>query len=170
MKLYGCSYEAELSSALRDGTWPHACGADVQAHVASCRNCSDLVLITERLRRARSESMLTAPLPSPGLLWWKAQLRRRNAALERINESMVVTGRIALACMLVAAIALGMLKAHDLSGWLQWLSVAASSDALRVETLISAPPVIPGLMPVIAGLGALALFGGVAVYLLAYKE
>ena len=170
MKLYGCSYEAELNSALRNGTWPHACDADLQAHVASCKDCSDLVLIADGLRHTRAQSMLAAPLPPPGLLWWKAQLRRRNAALERMNESMVVTGRIALACTLVAAIALGMLKAHDVAGWLQWFSIMGSYDGVSVGALVSAPPVIPSMMPVIAGLAAIALFGGVAVYLLAYKE
>jgi hypothetical protein len=87
-----------------------------------------------------------------------------------MNESMVVTGKIALACTLVAAIALGILKAHDVSGWLQWFSAVASSDALSVDPLISASPVIPTMMPVIAGLAAIALFGAVAIYLLAYKE
>jgi hypothetical protein len=170
MKLYGCTYEAELNSALRDGTWPHACGAELHEHVVSCRDCSDLFLITQSFRQARAESIVFAPLPPPGLLWWKAQLRRRNAALERMNESMVVTGKIALACTLVAAIALGILKAHDVSGWLQWFSGVASSDALSVDPLISASPVIASMMPVIAGLAGIALFGGVAVYLLAYKE
>lgn len=155
MKLRSCNYESELSSALRNGTWPHACGADLQAHVASCHDCRDLVLITESLRHARAESMLAAPLPSPGLLWWKAQLRRRNAALERMNESMALTGRIALVCTLVSGIALGILNAPELSGWVQWFS---------------APPLTGSMVPVFAALVAVALFGGVAVYLLAYKE
>lgn len=153
MKLHSCSYEKELSSALHSGTWPHGCGEELQAHVAVCARCSDVVLVTQGLRQARAESMLTAPLPAPGLLWWKAQLRRRNAALERMNESMATTGRIALACTLIAAIALGILNAPDVSGWVQWFS---------------APPLIASIAPVIAGLAALV--GGLAVYLLAYKE
>lgn len=170
MKLYRCSYEAELNCALRDGTWPHACGAELHEHVEACRDCSDLVLITQSFRNARADSIVAAPLPPPGLLWWKAQLRRRNAALERMNHSMVMTGRIALACTLVAAIALGMLKAHDIAGWLKSFSVFGLSDAFSMDALISVPPIIPSMMPVIAGLAAIALFGGVAVYLLAYKE
>jgi len=153
MMLHSCSYEKELSTALHGGTWPHACGGELQSHVADCRQCSDLVLITQGLRQARAESMLTAPVPPPGLLWWKAQRRRRNAALERMNESMATTGRIALACTLIAAVALGILNAPDLSGWVQWFS---------------APPLIASIAPLIAGL--VALVGGLAVYLLAYKE
>ena len=169
MRFYSCSHETDLSRALRDGTWPNACGAELQAHVAVCQHCSDLVLITQSLRKARAESMLAAPLPPPGLLWWKAQLRRRNAALERMNESMAVTGKVALASTLAAAIALGMLKAHDVSGWLRWFSNLPSSETFHFGTLLAGSSLV-SLAPMIAGLAAIGLFGGLAVYLLAYKE
>jgi hypothetical protein len=51
-----CSFEKELTQALKDGHWPQGCGPELRAHVDGCSNCGDLVLVTETFQRARSES------------------------------------------------------------------------------------------------------------------
>jgi hypothetical protein len=171
MMLHSCPYEKELTAALRNGTWPQACGGELRAHVAACRECNDLVLITQSMRQARVESMLAAPLPPPGLLWWKAQLQRRNAALERMNQPIVLTGKIALGSTVGAAIALGLLNAKDLSAWLHWIARLPSSNTFRLDVLFASSGVM-GWVPELAvlGLTAVALFGGLAIYLLTAKE
>jgi hypothetical protein len=85
-----CSYERELTQALKDGHWPQGCGAELRAHVDVCGNCSDLVLVTQTFQRARCESERVAACGSPSLLWWRAQLRHRNAAAERVSRPITI--------------------------------------------------------------------------------
>lgn len=56
-----CSFEKELAQALKDGHWPEGCGPELRAHVHTCGNCSDLVLVTQTFRQARGESECAAP-------------------------------------------------------------------------------------------------------------
>jgi hypothetical protein len=172
MKLRSCPYEKELTAALQNGTWPQACGGELRAHVAACRDCSDLVLITQTLRQARTEAALAAPIPPAGLLWWRAQLQRRNAQMERMNQPVMLTGKLALGSTIGAAIALALLKTRDVSGWLHWIAELPSSDAFRLDTLFAASPGAAAWVPelIIAGLTTVAVFGGLAVYLLSAKE
>ena len=172
MKLRSCPHEQEVNTALRTGSWPEACGGELRAHVASCQECSDLVLISQILQKSRSDAASTAVLPPAGLLWWKAQLQRRNAALERMNQPVVLTGKIALGSTVGAAIALALLNAKDLSGWLHWIAQLPSSSAFRIDTLFDASTASMSWVPelLIVGVAAVALFGGLAVYLLTAKE
>ena len=171
MILYSCAREKELAGALHDGTWPYACDAELRAHVAACQECNDLVLVTQTLRQARVESALAAPLPPAGLLWWRAQLRRRNAALERMNQPVVLTGKLALLCTAAVALGLGLWNTDQVSEWLHWFGDLSSSDAFRLNTLVSASSVGGWMSSVlIVSLGVVVILGGVAAYLLADRE
>src|SRR5215475_8555971 len=138
MKLRSCPCEKEVNKALRSGAWPEACDAELRSHVRACQDCSDFVLISQSLQQARAEVGSKAVLPPAGLLWWRAQLQRRNAALERMNQPVVLTGKIALGSTVGAAIALALLNAKDLSGWLHWIAQLPSSSAFRIDTLFDA--------------------------------
>jgi len=82
MTLHACSREQEVRASLRAGHWPEGCGEELRAHVQSCRRCDDLVLVALTVRMLQSEFEKAAPVFSPGLLWWRAQLRRRHVAVE----------------------------------------------------------------------------------------
>jgi hypothetical protein len=172
MNLRSCADEKELIAALRSGTWPDACGDELRDHVSTCQECNDLVLITQTLSHARSATASSATVPPAGLLWWRAQMQRRNAALERMNQPVVLTGKIALGSTVGTAIVLALLKTRDVSGWLHWIAQLPSSDVFRLDTLFAASPGIVGWVPelIVAGLAAVALFGGLAVYLFTAKE
>ena len=172
MRLRSCPHENELTAALRHGTWPYACGGDLRAHVEACQECSDLVLITQTLQKMHAEAASRAVVPPAGLLWWKAQLQLRNAALERMNRPVVLTGKIALGSTLGAAITLAILNAKDLSGWLRWIAALPSSNAFHLNNLLAGSSGAVAWVPelFIAGLAAVALLGGLAVYLFAASD
>jgi hypothetical protein len=86
MTFRGCAREAEIAQALSAGYWPVASGPELRTHVETCPRCSDFVLVTETIQRARRVSVLAEHPISPSLLWWRAQLRRRNYAAERISQ------------------------------------------------------------------------------------
>jgi hypothetical protein len=62
-----------------------------------------------------------ARLDSPGAIWWRAQLRRRNAAIERIGRPLLGAQIFALAVCLVAAIVYVLWMTRRGFDWLAWL-------------------------------------------------
>jgi len=55
-----CAREKEVAELLLRGRWPHACSAELRAHVAACRACSDLVLVTQNFRSAHADAAALA--------------------------------------------------------------------------------------------------------------
>jgi hypothetical protein len=162
-----CSWEQEVSRALKDGHWPEGCARELHDHVEACANCSDLVLVTQTFHQARSESEREAPVGSPGLLWWRAQLRRRNAAAERVSRPITIAEFITLAVyLLVAVVFIASQYRHGLR-WAFWLPELAPSRFLHLWAIESANWNLPLL---IFGCGVLGLLSGVVVYLASEKS
>jgi len=128
MSLLRCAHEAELKEQMDRGHWPEASSAELRDHVTGCGSCRDRVLLRESFRAARALSLAAAPMPPAGLLWWRAQLRRRNEALARVQRPIVGAQIFALA--ITALIALGIAIAQARSGfhWMKgiWESFAES--------------------------------------------
>jgi hypothetical protein len=169
MRLGSCSYEKEVAQALKDGHWPQGCTQELRGHVGACTNCSDLVLVTQAFQRVRSESSHEEPGGSPGLLWWRAQLRRRNAATEQISRPITIAETFAL--IVTVAVGIGFVASQYQHGlrWGAWWSETTVSRALHLVSMGSA--MLSGnLSLLIPGLGALALLGGLVVYLISEKS
>jgi len=114
MTLRPCSREKEVAELLERGGWPQACAPDLRAHVSGCRSCGDLVLVTETFQRARAGAAGAARLASPEAIWWRAQLRRRNAAVERVGKPILGAQIFALAINLPGRRGRGWAGSH---GW-----------------------------------------------------
>jgi hypothetical protein len=177
MTLGPCVHEKELASLLALGHYPNACSQDLLAHVRACRSCSELALVTRAFQTARAQTAAAANLASPGLLWWRAQLRRRNAAVERVGKPILGANIFALSVMLLFAI--GFLATQATTGlrWLSWFKQLPPAPAFHApafhlqsvwpSTMLSSPWGLPLLIPVCA---TLALLGGVVVYLSLEKQ
>lgn len=168
MRLGSCSYEKEVAQALKDGHWPQGCTQELRSHVGACTTCSDLVLVTQAFQRVRSESSHEVPGASPGLLWWRAQLRRRNAATEQINRPITIAQTFAL--ILTVMVGIGFVASQYQHGlrWASWWSEATVSRALHLVSMGSA--MNGNLSLLIPGLGMLALIGGLVLYLVTEKS
>jgi len=68
MKLNGCAYEKEVTQVLQRGGWPAACPDELRAHLAGCRSCADLVLVTASFQQERQAAVSAARISSPGAL------------------------------------------------------------------------------------------------------
>jgi hypothetical protein len=169
MRLGSCSYEKEVAQALKDGHWPQGCTQELRGHVRGCTSCRDLVLVTEAFRSARSESALGGPSASPGLLWWRAQLRRRNTATEQISRPITIAETFAL--IVTVAVAIGFIASQYHHGlrWASWWSEVTLSRALHLVSIGSAT-MNDNLSLLIPGLGMLALIGGLVLYLVTEKS
>jgi len=169
MTLRTCSFEKELAQELKDGRWPEGCGPELRAHVRACCNCSDLVLVTQTFQRARSESERAAPSNSASLLWWRAQLRRRNAAAERVSRPITIAQIFAwFVIVLVGVVFVASQYRHGLR-WAAWWSELAPVRAFRLLP-IGSGQVDWNLLLLISGFGVLALLSGLVVYLASEKS
>jgi hypothetical protein len=176
MRLRSCRHETELKQLLELGHWPHSCADELREHVAGCRACSDLVLLTQAFRGARAESSAAAYPPPASVLWWRAQLRRRNAAVKRIQRPLLGAQvfAFAVALVLMAAVLIyeaihGMPWIAAMAGWFESLkqSTAFHLDALWPFTVGQSSTSLMYLLP---GAAMLLLLGGVVVYLATEKQ
>lgn len=161
MSPFGCARENEVRELLRQGYWPDACGAELRAHVDTCRICSDLVLVTSALGEERRVAMMMPRLEAPGALWWRAQLRRRNAAIEKMARPLFGAQVFALAMALVVVAAVLVWQADNWGTWIWELP-----RVLHLDALFSSGGML-WIMPVLA---TIALLSGVVVYLVSEKQ
>jgi hypothetical protein len=177
MRLRSCPREAEVKTLVERGQWPQACAPELRAHVENCRSCSELAQVTAAFQRARNQAMGTAKLTSPGMLWWRAQLRRRNAAVERISRPILGAQIFALAVNLAVAVAVAVWQARHGLAWLTWLQQLPRSFGTQwLSSLVPSGLFDSGAaswlspLALIAAASALALVGGVVAYIASEKQ
>lgn len=155
--MMGCSRTAEVQELLRLGHWPQAAETELAEHARGCRRCSEMVLLTQALGAAKASAMNEARVEPPALVWWRAQLRRKNEAVQRVERPMRAQMLVVLA---VVCVGLGL--AFRLSGganaWRTWVSAGA-------EAVLRSGVGSLGVGLVVASAVALAMMAGLAVYL-----
>ena len=172
MTLVPCQHEKEIAVLLTSGQWPHAAPAELRAHAATCRSCAELALVPSAFRAARTTAVAAAPLVSPGVLWWRAQLRRRNAAIERVTRPIL--GAQIFAFVVCIAVAIGFVASHAVQGigWISGFGQLFRLPSIDVTKLWPSSLAGSGLAlwVIVPVLATLALLGGVAVYLASSEE
>ena len=155
--MMGCSRTTEVQELLRLGHWPQAAGAELAAHVRGCRRCGEMVLVTQAFGAARASAVSAARVEPPALVWWRAQLRRKHEAVQRVERPMRAQMLVVL-----AAVCVGLGFAFRLSGgvaaWRSWMGAGA-------EAAVKSGVGSLGWGLMVAGAVALAMMAGVAVYL-----
>lgn len=160
MRFGACHCERELAEALERGHWPDACSAELRSHVEGCKACRERVLMTRAFRRERALASGAARLESPGVIWWRAQLRRRNADLERIRRPILGAQVFAVAVALIATAVFFASEAKQSEGWFAW--IADIPRSLHLGVLVpSGQAGGLGTWVLLAGTALLALAGGV---------
>ena len=172
MILKPCSREQDVVELLRRGQWPTACTPELRAHVSACHSCGDLVLVTEAFLHARARTASAARISTPGALWWRAQLRRRNAAVERVGKPLLGAQIFALVVNLFIVVALLAYQARHGVGWLSWLEQLPEAYSLHLDNLSQSALLNPGwsLMVLIPAVATLALLSGVVIYLASERQ
>jgi len=166
MMLRGCPREREVSELVARGRWPQAAAVEVSEHVQGCPACADLVLVALAFQSDRAEMVAAAKPGSAGALWWRAQLRRRRSAVERIERPLMSAQIFALAVSLAAALGFVGFEARHGVAWLDWLEGIPQAATMQIADASSL-----GWMWVLLAAGAtLTLVAGVVVYLASDKQ
>jgi len=166
MSPFSCTREREVSDLLHNGYWPQACPGELRAHVASCRICSDLVLVTGSFQSARRQTAELPRLEPAGAIWWRAQLRRRNVAIEKVGRPIVGAQIFAVIMTLVVVAAMAIWQFGNWSAWFADLPGALHLTAL-IPSSMPENSVLWIIVPVIT---TIALLSGIVVYLTSEKQ
>ena len=140
--------------------------------MSACRTCGDLVLVTASFQRARTEAAGEARIGTPSALWWRAQLRRRNTAVERLGKPLLGAHIFALLiCLLVGLASLADQARHGVA-WLTWLEGLPQDFPIHLNQLWTSVLLNPGWssMVLIPAIATLAMLGGVVVYLASERQ
>jgi len=137
MTLRPCPRESELKALLNAGQWPQAAPAELRSHAAACRSCSDLALLTNAFRAERAAVSAAAQLPPSGMIWWRAQLRRRNEALERIGRPIFGAQLFALVTICVTIIGFLFFVRRDIGAWMTSFSEPNAAHSSHLSSLFT---------------------------------
>lgn len=171
--LNSCPHEKELRQSIANGEWPNACSPELREHMTSCRACGDLALVSTTFQKARAQSLAAARPVPPALVLWRAALRRRNAAVERMGRPLLGAQIFAFAATLIAIAGFVGFEARRGAEWLTWAfwqqSFASSAQANGAGSVGFAGSGWNWL--VLASVCAmLALIGGAVIYFATDKQ
>ena len=77
-----CEREQQVIEATRNGLW----SSSLRAHLRDCAHCTQTELIATSLQEDAAKAKRVLDLPPAGLIWRRAQTRRREIALERATR------------------------------------------------------------------------------------
>jgi hypothetical protein len=137
MRPTDCARENDVLEALQTSAWPDCCPAELRAHVDTCRTCADLVAVVLPLIDEHRAAALHAPIPTSGVVWWRAQMRARQEAAAAAMRPITIVQGIALACTAGLLAGAASLVSPAFRGALGW-AVSAVEVLARAGT-----PAIP---------------------------
>jgi hypothetical protein len=158
MKFY-CPDEEKISGLIHEGRWSRDSDPALIAHAEKCSRCGETVSMIQQLQHNRTTAMLSAHTGSPGYLWWRAQLRRRSGAVEKMAKPFMWAEGFTLVSMVAIAAGFALLQWNEVRGWLSGLTGISSFQSIDLSSTSSviAISMFAGLA-VIAGIGGLTLF------------
>jgi hypothetical protein len=77
-----CEREQQVIEATRNGSW----ASSLRAHLRDCALCTQTELIAASLQEDAAKAKRVLELPPPGMIWRRAQARRREVALQRATR------------------------------------------------------------------------------------
>jgi len=99
-----CIREQEVLDAIAAGRWPERLSEELSSHVAECAICADLGLVAQSLSADYQEALSKVRVPSAGLVWWRAEIRARQDAVQTVNRPIRWAQYIAAGCGIVAVL------------------------------------------------------------------
>ena len=131
MDRFYCERETEVVKAFRRG----ALDPELEQHARSCAICADTLSASELLQL---ETPATPMSPDSDFLWWKAQLRAKEKAVERATCSIALVRKISYVGVAAAGLWLLFTPGHlnsfvdALSHHQVWSASALGQSALFV--------------------------------------
>jgi hypothetical protein len=73
---------------------------DCQCDKAECPECGPLVVLAQQIRQEFEHTTRTAHVPTPEIIWWRAQMRARQEAASQAARPILFTQALAIAALI----------------------------------------------------------------------
>lgn len=73
---------------------------DCQCDKPECPQCGPLVALAEQVRREYEQTARDARIPTPEIVWWRAQMKAREEAARTAARPIVFTQALAIAALI----------------------------------------------------------------------
>ena len=161
MAVYECPREVDVVDAVTTGRWPARCEAELMDHVASCGPCADIAATLGTILEDAERLQTDAPVPPSSVVWWRARLRARDAAIRDAVRPIAVAQMAGLLCLGALIGAVAVLAAP-------WFAAISASGREVLEAgagmLAASAQLTSGWLPLVAGLAASLLLAPLALY------
>lgn len=138
-----CRYETDVFDLVWTGGWPVRAEASLQAHVAGCPICQDLVIVASAVGEL-DDRATSVKLPDASAVWYSAQARARQELSRRAARPVLVAEVAALVSGLAGLFVGWRLVGASVGEWLarvRWPDVPAWPAWSEVTALAGAPTV-----------------------------
>ncbi len=107
---------------------------DCQCDKPDCPRCGPLVALAAQVRAEFERTRMEARVPTPEIVWWRAQMRARDEAARRAARPILFTQALAIAALLGLLISLaGRVTLPSVS--LTDIALSAGLPLVRVAVL-----------------------------------
>ena len=79
---------------------------DCQCDHADCPQCGPLVALAQQIRQEFEHTARQARVPTPEIVWWRAQMRARQEAARKVARPILLTQALAVAASIGLLVAL----------------------------------------------------------------
>ena len=108
---------------------------DCQCDKPECPECGPLVALAEQIRREFEQTEQRAQVPTPEIVWWRAQMRAREEAARTAARPIVFTQAVAVAALIGLLVSVvGRLTLPVLS----WAALSERPIGLPLVAIIAA--------------------------------
>ena len=73
---------------------------DCQCDKAECPECGPLVALAQQIRQEFEHTTRSARVPTPEIIWWRAQMRARQEAARKAARPILFTQALAIAALI----------------------------------------------------------------------
>ena len=124
-----CQFEAEVLAAVLQTRWPERVDRQLREHAASCAICSDAAAVASAIDEGLDELRASANLPDASRVWYRAQLRARQEAVQTAARPITALQLVAFGC------AVGLLGAclGATSTWFQLALKRIAANAAGID-------------------------------------
>jgi hypothetical protein len=171
MTVQSCPHENSVITAILAGRWPDQCDESLHAHAAQCETCRELVEVVSLLRADRRQLHDEMRVPSAGQIWWRAAIRARLEASERVGRPLswvfgvlvasVVGLTLAVAELLWSPIQLAVRETAT-SGWS--ISFGLGEIARWLPSTLNLTPLATTSVLILLGVSACLVLAPLALY------
>jgi len=118
MSVRACAWEPEALRAIAESRGSEHLEEDLREHLAGCGNCADLFEVGIALARDRESAVRSAPVPPPGIVWWRMQLRMRRETEDAARRTVTFVQGVILGTCSLAALGVLIWVSAPLQSWL----------------------------------------------------